>query len=292
MSTARAPAHRAPHPPSAADNATAPSTPEASRPESAQGSPAAHEATEPSQRAAAPPHGHPARRPGPVDWPAHLARLDELRSDTGALPRGAIVALADELGVKVGTVYSQMSRRRRDEALLERGRLTARAAALPQHADPSCSDAESQATDPAQTSPRARHQPHDCPPGIRHAVLQRLDSAEAVLVATVPRAPELIHSGSPSPAPAAPTAPTPAAAHRVEFRCPGCAALLTLALADPTCSDPAPRDQAAPDPHAASGLAAAPELIRSGSPSPDQALTLTPHAADPTPELRQGKTSP
>lgn len=289
MSTARAPAHRAPHPPSAADNATAPSTPEASRPESAQGSPAAPEAPEPGQRPAAPPQGHPARRPSPVDWPAHLARLDELRSDTGALPRGAIVALADELGVKVGTVYSQMSRRRRDEALLERGRLTARAAALTQHADPSCSDAVSQATDPAQRSPQARRQPHDRPPGIRHAVLQRLDSEEAVLAATGPRAPELIHSGSPAPAP---TAPTHAAAHRVELRCPGCAALLTLALADPTCSDPAPRDEAAPDPHAAPGLAADTELIRSGSPSPDQALTLNLHAADPTPELRQGMTSP
>jgi len=177
MSTARAPAPApsAPHPSSAADNATAPSTPEASRPGSA-----------PSRLA-------------PVDWPAQLARLDELRTKTGALPRGALAALAAELGVKEGTVYSQVSRHRRDEALREQGRAAARAqyAEPATPAAPSCSDPKSQATDP-----------------------------------------EVIRCGSPSPA------PTHVAVHRVEIRCPGCAALLTLAVIDPSCSDPAPRREA------------------------------------------------
>ena len=280
MSTVRAPAPAscAPHPPSAADNATAPSTPEASRPGSAEGS----EATPPL----APPT-LTQRRPGPVDWPAHLARLDELRTKTGALPRGALAALAAELGVKVGTVYSQVSRHRRDEALREQGRATARAQGLAEHtkpatraavsADPSCSDPERQVAAPAQTPPQARPLVADQPPGTRAAVLQRLDSAE-------PEA-ELIHSGSPLPGTHR-TDHKPA--HRAELRCPGCAALLTLALADPA-------PVAGP---------ADPELIHSGSPSPaaehkhrldptEPGLAPTHAAANPSPpEPCQRTTSP
>ncbi len=238
MSTARAPAPApsAPHPPSTADNATAPSTPEASRPGSAQGNAAPPPASpDPASLAAPPP------RPGPVDWPAQLARLDELRTKTGALPRGALAALAAELGVKEGTVYSQVSRHRRDEALREQGRAAARAQALAEYtepatpADPSCSDPESQATDP-----------------------------------------KLIRSGSPSPR-AHRAEHTPA--HQVELRCPGCATLLTLAVIDPSCSDPAPRREAAAGP--AGPAARRPNMIHSGSPSTTPAAEHE-HRLDPT----------
>lgn len=211
MSTARAPAHRAPHPTSAADLATAPSTTEASRPASARGT-ASTSPPSPSGKA-------PARRPGLVDWNTQLGRLDELRDDAGALPRGALVALAEELGVKAGTVYSQMSRRRRDNAFVQRGR------------------------DQASTSAAA--------PGLAAAPPGASSSTQASPPS--PHAPRLAHRGQ-------------GAAHRVEVRCPACAALLTLTLAATSCSDPTE-----------------PELIHSGSPSPDQAPTLAP--TEPGPEL-------